>query len=142
MRRVGAVALVPLLIAAAMGADAPKAQLQWQQRTTAAAWAPRTGLRAAAFLGEVWITGGQLNDSFYGDAWHSADGSQWHEAPTPLWQSRAFHGMVVFEAKLFVLGGCTFTQANSMQLLGDTWSTPDGSASDRAARPTPRPARP
>jgi hypothetical protein len=59
------------------------------------------------------------------DVWSSADGVHWEcvteQAP---WPARAYLGAVVFQDKLWVLGGGNYLP--NYQVRNDVWSSPDG----------------
>lgn len=72
------------------------------------------------------------------DMWLSADGTQWTEVNSALvpWSGRGFHCSLVFDGRLFVVGGSPLNNevwAASSALLGDWTQLPDAPWSPRAA---------
>ena len=105
--------------------------IQWRQTTAKAAWSPRLGAGGAVLGGKMWILGG-IENYYFGtkkdllnDVWSSADGSQWnpatHKAP---WTPRAYHAVLAFNNKLWVLGGGNYLP--TYEAHNDVWSSPDG----------------
>jgi hypothetical protein len=71
---------------------------------------PRRYFSSAVFDGRVWFMGGSYVYikywTSYNDVWHSFDGTNWQlSTPHALWESRSQHATVVFDHKLWVLGG-------------------------------------
>jgi len=71
----------------------------WHRVLEEASWAPRVLHGAAAWMGRLWVWGGQTmpgfvdgKDRFYDDVWVSADGSDWTRlaSKSPVGASR--HG--------------------------------------------------
>lgn len=71
----------------------------------------------------MWILGGGGSSGIYNDVWKSYDGINWTlvlaNAP---WQKRGEHTSVVFDNKMWVMGG----NANGANYEEDVWSSPDG----------------
>ena len=115
--------------------------IQWQQATPTAGWTPRLAAGAVVFKEKMWILGGiedyktwifgmgdndEVNtEHLKNDVWCSADGETWELATRNAgWCPRAFHQAVVFEGRIWVLGGGT--HGLKQQLLNDVWSSEDG----------------
>ena len=105
--------------------------LNWEQVTANAPWGGCFGARAIAFNDQLWLIGGVHTGGDVGgvkaseiNVWHSSDGLEWSAAaaPTP-WSERIGHACVVFNGKLWMLGGQDLATGNS---LNDVWSTVDG----------------
>src|SRR5437667_261720 len=86
--------------------------LNWVQVTDQAGWRPRLAAGAVVFKRRVWILGGTENyyfgdeKSLKNDVWSSADGKEWkQETANAPWSPRAYHGVVVHDDKIWVLGG-------------------------------------
>jgi hypothetical protein len=98
----------------------------WTNATAAltggAAFGARTDYQLTVFNGELWLTGGRHNTAYYADVWHSADGVTWTQAAAAPFPSRAYHGAVVNNGRLYVIGGYNSTDNR----LNDVWSTADG----------------
>ena len=83
----------------------------------------------------IWVMGGEGDDR-YNDVWSSTDGSSWTESTPPSnaskktagagknwWGARRSHTSVVFQDKIWVIGGADV----DFDSLNDVWSSPDGS---------------
>lgn len=101
----------------------------WQEVTKNAAWDVRAAGAAVVFKDKMWILGGYgikgTKDYTYNDAWYSSDGINWTCAvQSAPWCIRYGHTAVVFEDKIWVIGGLKgFTRSNS---LNDVWCSGDG----------------
>ncbi len=101
-------------------------------------WAPRVLHGAAAWMGRLWVWGGQTmpgfaggKDRFYDDVWVSADGSDWTRPASqkPRWSPRGMvGGSVVHEGRLWILGGGTYETPDTPDrtFYNDVWSSADG----------------
>ena len=103
--------------------------LNWKSETSAAQWAPRTEFSALTFNGKMWVIGGFIHfyekpDVRFSDVWSSSDGTNWtlvtDNAP---WGKRSSGEVVVYENKMFLLGGYT----DSESWKNDVWTSQDGS---------------
>jgi hypothetical protein len=102
-------------------------------------WEGRHTAGYAVFQDKLWIVGGDVNQGHYHfDVWNSADGKTWAQVnqgrPVP-WGSRALHHTLVFQDKLWVLGGQTIpTFAPAEEAFHrDVWNSTDGRAWQRVA---------
>jgi hypothetical protein len=107
----------------------------WTQATASAPWAGRGAMSAAVFKDQMWIMGGFQAENYQGfqhfdDVWCSSDGVNWQciveHAP---WGERAMHQSVVFNDRLWVIGGGQYDTAypnNIKANYADVWSTADG----------------
>jgi N-acetylneuraminic acid mutarotase len=99
--------------------------LAWTQAADAG-WAPRRGLGVAVLNDALYVAGGQDGKTegahYYNDVWCSEDGETWQEltAAAP-WSSRGFGKLLVFQDKLWMLGG-----EHRGSTLRDIWSSNDG----------------
>ena len=63
------------------------------------------------------------------DAWVSKDGATFSELATPPWEARAFHATVVFNGKIWLLGGAlgpaNASAADPLLCSKELWSTID-----------------
>ena len=110
----------------------------WHCVLEEAPWAPRVLHGAVAWMGRLWVWGGQTmpgfaggKDRFYDDVWVSADGSDWTrlESTTPRWAPRGMvGGSVVHRGRFWVLGGGTYEtpETPDRTFHNDVWSTSDG----------------
>lgn len=105
--------------------------VDWRQATAAAGWTPRLGAGAVVFKEKMWILGG-TEDYYFGDesslkndVWCSSDGEEWTCATGKSgWSPRAYHQAIVFEGKLWVLGGGNYVPSH--QAFNDVWCSEDG----------------
>ncbi|XAZ22756.1 hypothetical protein LVY75_28725 [Sinorhizobium sp. B11] len=101
----------------------------WNKANPAAAWSPRTGTPIVEFNGRLWIFGGlEIIDgkqTFKNDVWSSVDGVNWEKVTEHAqWTPRAFHGAIVYNGRLWVLGGGSYTP--DYIALNDVWNSVDG----------------
>ena len=99
--------------------------ITWTQVTAAAAWSARKIHTSVVFddgSGEkMWVMGG-LGSSNTNDVWSSSDGITWTQATASAnWSVRIFHSSVVFDNKIWVIGGTDNGSHN-----GDVWYSSDG----------------
>jgi len=119
---------------------------QWQQVTKNAQWTPRLAAGILVFKGKMWILGG-IEDFFFGDeksvkndVWCSADGKKWELiALNAGWSPRAFHQAVVFDDKMWIMGGGNFRP--KQHALNDVWCSHDGVKWTRVTKAAAWPAR-
>jgi hypothetical protein len=112
-----------LLIAAA--SVAAQSSRPWIQETAAAPWAARVQHTSVVFNNRMWVIGGGNGNNtllYPTDVWSSADGVNWTQETAPaLWLRRTGHATVVFNNRMWVLGG------NGVGgYLNDVWSSADG----------------
>ncbi|MGH9969719.1 MAG: hypothetical protein ACREBG_18265 [Pyrinomonadaceae bacterium] len=70
---------------------------------------------ALVFQGKIWVIGRS-------GVWHSTDGQVWTEAlSAPGWMDRSGNGCLVFDEKVWVLGGL-----RKEGTVNDVWSSSDG----------------
>ena len=103
----------------------------WKKETANAAWSPRVGAGIVSFKGKLWILGG--TEQYYtgsqqnlkNDVWSSSDGRRWTQvASSTPWAPRAFLQAVVFENKLYIIGGGNYSPF--YKAFNDVWSSSDG----------------
>jgi hypothetical protein len=103
----------------------------WILESAAAGWCPRVSAAHVVFKDRMWVLGGTENfyedsaHTLHNDVWSSDDGRDWtcvtSHAP---WSPRAHHQAVVFEDKIWVLGGGgRFPDPHT---LNDVWCSSDG----------------
>ena len=127
--------------------------IEWQRATQNAGWTPRLAAGAVVFKDKMWILGGIEDykawlfgmpgnyacvntEALKNDVWCSADGKAWELATNSAgWSPRAFHQAVVFEDKIWVLGGGNY--GPKQQLLNDVWCSEDGVNWTRVTRAAP-----
>lgn len=103
----------------------------WKLECPSAGWCPRVSAAHVVFKDRMWVLGGTENfyeDSdrtLHNDVWATTNGSDWtcvtENAP---WAARAHHQAIVFEDKLWVIGGGgRFPEPHTRN---DVWCSEDG----------------
>lgn len=98
----------------------------WTCATDSANWSGRYLHTVVVFNGKMWVLGGTNIDdsaSFFNDVWYSTDGVNWTCATDSAgWSVRYGHTSVVFDNKMWVLGGI-----NPQTVFNnDVWYSADG----------------
>ena len=95
-------------------------------------WEGRHTAGYVVYKGKMWIVGGDANQGHYqSDVWNSEDGRAWkwvNEGHPVPWGPRVLHYTVVFQDRIWVIGGQTlpqFAPANETY-YSDIWATSDG----------------
>ncbi|MDD8015155.1 MAG: galactose oxidase [Acidobacteriota bacterium] len=103
----------------------------WTLVTPAAGWSPRLAPGFAVFKKRMWVLGGtedfyNNNDrTVFNDVWSSADGKSWKlETANAPWSKRAHGQAVVFQNKLWIMGG-GFRSPKAIP-TNDVWCSEDG----------------
>ena len=106
----------------------------WEEvNTEGNKWTARYGHTSVVFDSKIWVMGGSDGNS-RNDVWSSADGEAWEESTPPndkdgnpvtkdntnWWTARLGHTSVVFDSKIWVMGGYDGNNRS------DVWSSPDG----------------
>ena len=95
-------------------------------------WEGRHTAGYVVYKDKMWIVGGDANQGHYqNDVWNSDDGRTWthvnksHDVP---WGPRALHYTLVFDGKIWVMGGQTMPKmAPAAEVFyRDVWNTTDG----------------
>lgn len=104
---------------------------QWDLVCEAAGWSPRVGAGHVVFQDKMWVLGGSENfydgndRTLHNDVWSSTDGANWtlviENAP---WSKRAFHYVVAFAGKMWVISGGSWKPTNDVS--NDVWCSEDG----------------
>ncbi len=95
---------------------------------TIAPWTGRSSFAAVVYNGRIWVMGGfsQISAVKYSlnDVWSSPDGVNWtQEVAAAAWSHRMTHRAVVFDNKMWVMGGGGLATGF---LPSDVWSSVDG----------------
>ena len=105
--------------------------VNWDLAVQNAGWSPRLAAGAVVFKGKMWILGGIENylfgddSSLKNDVWCSDDGKAWTLVTSNAgWSPRAFHQAVVFDNKIWVMGGGNYVPKH--HALNDVWFSEDG----------------
>ena len=81
----------------------------WTEVTSNAGFAPRAAHASVVYDNKMWVIGGNSsysNGSEFSDIWYSEDGANWTQAFDHIYfGGRYGHKMVVFDNKMWILGG-------------------------------------
>jgi hypothetical protein len=100
--------------------------IHWEEVTSRAPWRGRCMHATVVFDGKIWILGGRRDmDSWwetdFNDVWYSSDGREWIRAtPSAGWSKRYGMAVVVWDKKIWVMGGSRIFRNN------EVWSSQDG----------------
>jgi hypothetical protein len=103
----------------------------WVENNPDAGWSREaTTGSVAVFDGKLWLLGGGATYGidqyaytvFVNEVRNSTDGVTWSQAPNAPWTPRMFHGTVVFNNALWILGGFSRSGSASSGLVNDVWS--------------------
>lgn len=105
----------------------------WECTTRDAPWKHSDLGMALAFQDRMWFLGGWYNGRLPGceasnQVWSSSDGAQWEQATAGAgWSPRLASAVVVFQGKMWVLGGTeNYYFGNEQSLKNDVWNSADG----------------
>ena len=103
----------------------------WKKNNPKARWSGRLAGATVAFKGKMWVIGGTENyyfgdqTSLKNDVWSSVDGTVWKcELKRAPWVPRAYHRVVVFDNKMWLMGGGNYLP--EYEAHQDVWSSSDG----------------
>ena len=93
--------------------------LTWEEVTTNAPFSERSFHTSVVFDDKIWVIGGWNGGSSFvtNDVWSSIDGITWLEASPEQGASfpaRFVHTSLVFDNKIWVIGGSTFNPDNDV----------------------------
>ncbi len=101
--------------------------VNWTQETANAPWPGRGDHSALSFDSKLWVMGGQSEstDSYLiDDIWYTEDGENWTQASSNAeWGERGEHASVVFDGKMWVIGGYL---GGNWDEMSDMWYSQDG----------------
>ncbi len=96
----------------------------WEQQLPLPPWQARNAPTTAVFMDKLWLMGGWSGGTYpLGDIWLTSDGINWahpEETSGDVWGQRVGHAAVVYDDKLWVIGG------NYTDVLNDVYYTGDG----------------
>lgn len=112
---------------------------------SAAPFEARAGHTSLVFGGKIWVIGGNGTgpagtDVYHNDVWFSENGKDWVWAvadmdaaalaasSTKRFTPRTEHTSVVFDGKMWVIGGRGVDAAGNPEYYNDVWSSADGTA--------------
>jgi len=92
-------------------------------------WDSRIGHMSVVFNGRMWLIGGDVSATPgaapRNDVWYSTNGTTWTRATAHApWAPRMGHGSVVFNNKMWVFGGGTWSTA----FYNDVWWSTNGTS--------------
>jgi len=106
--------------------------VNWTQATASAGWDVRIDPTSVVFDNKMWVMGGGIYscwdyESWYNDVWYSTDGVNWTQATDSAgWGIRFLHTSVVFDNKMWVMGGETYYDGKYYCGVNDVWYSTDG----------------
>ncbi len=105
----------------------------WKLQTKEAPWKYSDLPMTVVFKNRMWLLGGWFNGRLPGhgassEVWSSADGVKWDKVTDrPGWSPRLAAGLVVFNERMWLLGGTeNYYFGDSKSLKNDVWSSADG----------------
>lgn len=107
----------------------------WSNLSVHAQFSPRSP-RGVSFNGQLWLVGGGVSNGHESgtpdsnEIWRSANGIDWTRVATsgPIFSPRDGHCVVVFQNKLWVIGGWdnAIGSGGTETRMNDVWSSSDG----------------
>lgn len=104
--------------------------ISWTEKTSNALWSARQEHVAVEKDGYIWVLGGVTDtgtgNHYLNDVYKSSDGINWNKitATDNMWEPRAGHASVIFDNKIWVLGGETSYPSDAY--YGDVWFSTNG----------------
>jgi hypothetical protein len=105
----------------------------WKQVTKMAPWKHSDLPMTLVFKDRMWLMGGWYNGRLPGhsatsEVWSSTDGANWEQATKSAgWTPRLAAGAVVFQDKMWILGGTEdYYFGDDKSLKNDVWHSSDG----------------
>jgi len=106
----------------------------WKQATPEAPWIHCDLPTSLVYQDKMWMIGGwsggrKPTASASNKVWCSTDGAKWEcTAPDAPWAARIGAGGVVFDGKMWLLGGVQKYFGGEKYLLNDIWTSTDGAS--------------
>ncbi|MFB4165617.1 hypothetical protein ACE1TI_17915 [Alteribacillus sp. JSM 102045] len=100
--------------------------VSWQQAAEDTGWSHRNDPAVTASDDGIWVTGGSDvtgEGLVYNDVWFSPDGKDWNKVTDEAaWEPRFRHASIVYDDKLWVMGGVNFDFDGGYQVnVHDVW---------------------
>lgn len=102
--------------------------VDWTLATADPGWTPRGHPNPVAWSNAIWAMGG-ANDQqprpwYFKDVWYSPHATAWFEssASPARWEARTHHAVMVFDDKIWVIGGAT--EGTTPVPVNDVWYFP------------------
>jgi hypothetical protein len=105
--------------------------VNWTRITDTAPWGPRVLHMVASYNSALYVMGGMTDSTdattCLNDVWRSTDGGvTWVQLANAPWAPRGLvnsgQGLPVFDGKLWLMGGGTYTNVPAGNLYNDVWS--------------------
>jgi leucine-zipper-like transcriptional regulator 1 len=105
--------------------------ITWTEATTTANFPARNAQTSVVYNNKMWVIGGFYhlgqNVGSKNDTWYSSDGVTWKEATAAAnFPARDYHTSVVYDNKMWVIGGRGNVYDYPGGGLNDVWSSTDG----------------
>ncbi len=107
--------------------------VNWQRSSEQAPWKHSDFAMSTVYRDRMWIMGGWHNGrlpdaSASNQVWSSSDGAQWQQVTDrAAWSARMAAGCVVFQNKMWILGGTEqYYFGSDASLRNDVWCSEDG----------------
>jgi len=120
----------------------------WTKVADQAPWKHSDLPMMVVFKDKVWLMGGWHNGRLPGhsassEVWSSSDGKNWEQVTAEAgWSPRLAAGLIVFDGKMWILGGTeNYYFGDQQSLKNDVWSSEDGKTWTRVTEQAPWPAR-
>ena len=105
----------------------------WTLVEQSAPWKHSDLSMSVTYDGRMWFMGGWYNGRLPGhsagnEVWSSTDGKKWERATAAAeWTPRLASGLVVFQNKMWIIGGTeNYYFGDAQSLKNDVWSSTDG----------------
>lgn len=102
----------------------------WKLVTPNAGWSPRLAPGFGVFRNRMWVFGGTADfykDTLNNDVWSSGNGKRWRlETADAEWPKRAYSQSVVFNNKIWIIGGGQHVRGSKTGPFNDVWCSDDG----------------
>ncbi len=93
-------------------------------------WSERRYLSAVVYQDKIWVMGGDEPGVFglyMDDVWNTTDGENWTRTTVDAgWKARWGHESIVYDNKIWVLGGYAVVKWQTDEDMNDVWNTEDG----------------
>lgn len=117
----------------------PGESYYWVRTTSIEGWTGRMSPTCVVFRGSLMLMGGrnEMESGIYkNDIWSTIDGTHWNcQTPAAPWRGRYQHRTIVFQNRLWLLGG--YTAYTLVPETNDIWFTDDGTNWIRSASASP-----
>ena len=116
----------------------------WTEVTPTAPWPKHWLHTSEVFQEKMYVLGGskkvtpEFSDDIDNDVWRSNDGETWEKVLSfSRWSNRYGHTSLIFDGKIWVIGGLTIDYPTTKRYAEDVWSSLDGEEWERELIPTP-----